>query len=184
MRFLIAWALLIFFVGYGLLPVSLRLLIDEVSKPNTLLIERQVCGCPCAEGVIIKGQLQFSESIKSKYPNLTENENEITLTEFPPFDNLTNYNAMTFDFANNNTFKVSGHVIGVDTILCDPTNCEIVPKFQVSDWTTTTYYPRFWLFDKFIFIAYTSSILLGLPTLTLLTIIKLIRQKRKKKTDL
>ncbi len=183
MKLIIAWIFSILFVIYGLLPVSLTLQNDDLNRPNTLLIERQECGCPCAEGVIIKGQLRFSDDIKNKFPELQEKGNEITLTDFPPFDNLTNYNTMTFDFANNNTFKVSGQVIGIDTILCDPTNCEIVPRFQVSNWTTTTYYPRFWLFGKTLFIAYWSIIVLCLPTLTIMTIIKFIRQIRTRKTD-
>ena len=86
--FLLSWFLLICFIGYGLLPVSINFKKFDFNKPNTLEIRYQVCGCPCPEAVIIKGKLQFSEYIKQEFPDLQEDGKEITLKNFPLFENF------------------------------------------------------------------------------------------------
>ena len=172
MKLLFTWFFVIFAVGYGFLPISMNFRAFDFSKPNTLEIDYQVCGCPCANARIIKGQLQFSENIKQNFPDLQESGNEITLKNIPLFENIT---GTTQDILCNNKFKVIGEVVGVDTILCDPLNCEIVPIFYVSDWKMS-YEPKFWLFNNVIFAIFSFSVLL-LPILIILTIKKLIKRK-------
>ena len=149
-------------LAYGFLPVTIPYYSGNYSNPNTLLISRQECGCPCAEGKIVKGRLHFSDSIKKAFPNLDESVREFTLKNFPPFNKINSGKLETLDFANNNDFKVTGKVIGVDTILCTPSNCEIVPKFEVSSWTLTTYYPRFQKFNYLFRILYFGVLLIGI----------------------
>jgi len=160
------WIISALILGYGLLPVTLPDYSNNFDNPNTLLVGRQECGCPCAEGFIKKGHLKFTENIKKQFPTLSENDKEITLVNFSPYNNINNRN---FDFANSNTFKVIGQVIGVDTILCDPSNCEVVPKFWVSSWKLTSYYPRFWKFNPPISLTYVCLWIIGLPILIINT---------------
>jgi hypothetical protein len=165
-----------FFVGYGLLPVSMTFRTFDFSNPNTLEVSYQVFGCPTANARIVNGELQFSEHIKQKFPNLQESGKEITLIDLPLFENIT---GAEYNILIDNTFKITGQVIGVDTILCDLFSHEIVPKFQVSDWKITSYEPIFWLFQRTFFFVYWFSIILLLPTMAVLTIIKLIKPTRK-----
>ncbi|MCW8897922.1 MAG: hypothetical protein OQJ96_01030 [Flavobacteriales bacterium] len=172
------WIILMFVLLFGLLPVTIPDLSDNFKNPNVLLINRQECGCPCAEGVIKKGKLIISQEILDKYPKLRDNHFEITLTNFSPYNDISNDKPETFDFANFNSFKVTGQVIGVDTILCNPNNYEIVPKFQVTDWKLTRYYPKFLKFSSPIMLLYLGLWCVALPTLTITTIYK---AKRKRK---
>ena len=130
----------------------------------------------CRRGVIKKGRIEFSESIKHLYPKLNENGREITLIDFPPYDEITMEKPQSFDFANGNNFRVTGQVVGVDTILCNPTNCEIVPKFKVESWTLTSYYPRFLKFGISTMLTYFGLWIIALPILTISTF---VRRKRK-----
>jgi hypothetical protein len=177
LKLLLAWILILFFIAYGLLPISMTFTTFDFSEPNTLEIVYQQCGCPCAEALIIKGELQFSECIRQKFPDLQENKKEITLTNLPLFKSIT---AGKYTILTDNTFKVTGQVIGVDTIFCDPSNCEIIPKFQVSKWKTTLYDPRFWLFNDVTFVIYLSSIVLLLPIMTIITIITFKKRSIRK----
>ena len=180
MKLKISWAILIIAIIYGLLPVTIPDKTNNFNKPNVLLIDRQECGCPCAEGIIRRGKLQISQEIKNKFPELDDNQIEITLVDFPPYDDISNDNPQTFDFANYNSFKVTGQVIGVDTILCDPQNCEVVPKFRVTNWALTSYYPRFYNLSIVTTLFYFGMLVTGIPILTFLTVDKW-RQLRKQK---
>jgi hypothetical protein len=183
MKLKYVWIILTLILGYGLLPVTLPDYSDNYSQSNILLIDRQECGCPCAEGVIRKGQLKFSPSIKQLYPTLNENGREITIIDFPPYNDITMEKPETFDFANGNTFKVTGQVVGVDTILCDPTSCEIVPKFKVDSWTLTSYYPRFWKFGIPTMLTYFGLWIIGLPIVSITTFVKWEKKKANKQTQ-
>jgi len=170
------WILLILLLLFGLLPVKIPNLFNDFKKPNVLLIDRQVCGCDCAEGRIKNGTLKISQNIMDKYPELGDKHFEVTLTNFPPFDNLSNDKLETFDFANHNTFKVTGNVIGVDTVLCNPESCEIVPKFQVNEWTLTSYYPKFFRFNTPSILTYFGLWIIALPAITVVSIFKAKRK--------
>ena len=183
MIFRYAWIVLVLVLGYGLLPVTLSDYSNNFNNPNILLIERQECGCPCAEGFIKKGHLKFSDEIKKQFPTLSEVNNQITLIDFQPFDDITNKKSETLSFANENSFKVSGQTIGVDTILCEPTNCEIVPKFKVNDWALTTYYPRFWKFSSPTILIYFGLCLFAFPILTIASFIRWRRQVKLKEAE-
>ena len=159
------WIFLALFLVYGILPLTIPDYSEDYSQANTLLIERQECGCPCAEGVILKGQVGLSDEMKRKYPTLVETGTEITLVDFDPFDNITNEDVTTFDFANGNEFKVVGKVVGVDTILCDPSNCEVVPKFEVKKWSLTSYSPKFLTFSLPLVALYFVLGIIGTPAL-------------------
>ena len=145
MKLLIAWIFLIFFVVYGLLPVSITFRTFDLSEPNTLEIRIHYCTCG-AIAVINKGQLEFSEQIKLRFPDLQESAKEIKFTGVPLFENI--------DLIISNTFWITGQVVGAETASCTMSNCEFIPIFQVSDWRTVSYYPRFWVFNVTMFIAY------------------------------
>ena len=163
MKFKYFWIVFGLILGYGLLPVTLPDLTGNFEKPNTLLVRRQECGCPCAEGVIEKGRLIFSEEVKKDFPQLSERSREITLTNFPPFE-IRNGTPEEFEFANINTFRVTGHTIGIDSIPCSAASFESVPKFEVQSWALASYYPRFLTFPLPITIGYYVAGILTLPT--------------------
>ena len=168
------WIILLSILLYGVLPIKIPNYFDDFAlfeKPNILLVSRQECGCPCAEGVILKGTLEYSEKIKKQFPTLSPNSQEITIVNFSPFDDITNENYQTFDFANNNNFKIDGEVIGVDTILCNPENCEIVPKFRVENWSLNSYYARFWLWDITFILVYFALWVIALPSMLIISFV-------------
>src|SRR5688572_18472174 len=165
MKFKYFWIIFGLVLGSGLLPVTFPEITTNFDNPNVLIIERQECGCPCPEGVIKKGRLNFSNDIREKFPDLSEHSHEITLTNFPPFNGVSNERPETFSFANGNTFKIEGHTVGVDTILCQPEDCELVPRFKVESWALTSYYPRFQTFPVLAGLVYIVSAILGLPSL-------------------
>ena len=160
MLFKTSGAALIAFLGFGLLPVTIPNS-QLPDKENALLINRQECGCPCAEAVIVGGKLNIDSTIIKNYPTIQTTS--MTVVNFPPFENITNDNYATFEFANGNSFRIHGKVIGIDTIYCDPPNCEIVPLFEVDDWTITTYHFKFWQFDKLLLFSYIGAWLFALP---------------------
>lgn len=164
------WTILTLILIYGLFPTKFPDYSNNYEKSNQLLIDRQVCGCPCAEGVIKKGKLAISQKLKDIYPQLNDNQTQITLTNFPPFDNITNERLETFYFANENYFKITGQVIGVDTILCNPEYCELAPKFKVSDWTLIQYYPNYKKLNILMHLAYIGLWIVVFPILTIVTI--------------
>jgi hypothetical protein len=164
LKFKYCWIILGLALGYGLLPVTFPEITTNFENPNVLIIERQECGCPCPEGVIKKGTLIFSNDIREKFPDLSERSHEITLTNFPPFNEISNERPETFSFANGNTFKVEGYTVGADTILCQPGNCELVPRFKVERWGLTSYYARFNTFPIPGVLIYLALGILSLPS--------------------
>jgi hypothetical protein len=163
MKFKALWIIFGVVFCYGLLPVTFPAIWTNFENPNVLIIERQECGCPCPEGVVKKGRLDFSASIRTQFPDLSENSHEITLTNFPPFNDIDNERPETFSFANGNSFKVEGYTVGADTILCRPGNCEFVPRFKVERWRLASYEPRFNTFPIIGVLIYLASGILGLP---------------------
>lgn len=177
MKFKFFWIVFGLVFGYGLLPVTIPDFSADFDNPNTLLIRRQECGCPCAEGVIEKGRLFFSEDVKEEFPGLSERSHEITLTNFPPFE-IRNGAPEEFEFANTNTFRVTGHTVGIDTIVCQPENFESVPKFEVESWALTSYYPRFLTFPILIVIGYYVAGILAAPSLIAFAFIFFTRKRK------
>lgn len=150
MKFVILFSVLISI--YGFLPVSLTAEKIDLTKPNTLVIQHQECGCPCPEASVKKGSLVIPEEIKSKYPNI--HLNEVNLTGRDPFD------PYDFELAQQH-ITVVGEVVGIDTIECDPSGCEIAPVFKVESWSVDTYYPKFWTHGKWFLILFLLSCLLS-----------------------
>ena len=165
MKFKYFWILFGLVLGYGILPVTFPEINTNFESPNVLIIERQECGCPCPEAFILKGTLHFSNEIRAKFPDLSERSHEITVINFPPYNEISNERPETFSFANENTFRILGHTVGVDTVLCQPEDCLLVPRFKVESWALTSYYPRFQTFPILAAMIYMVSAILGLPTL-------------------
>jgi len=135
---------------YGFLPVSISWNKNDYSKPNQLLIHHQECGCPCPQASIKKGELLIPEEIKRKYPGLYLKEiNLAGLDSFEPFESGLSQNDINID----------GRVIGVDTIACSASGCEVVPVFEISFWSVNSYYPRFWIHSKWFVIIFLLSFL-------------------------
>ena len=140
-----------FLIGlYGFLPVSFPWKKPDFSNPNHLLIHHQECGCPCADASIKKGELLVPDEIRRKYQGLYLKE--INLAGRNPFD------PYEFELAHKDIY-IEGKVVGVDTIACDPSGCEIVPVFEVNSWSTDSYYQRFWTHGKWFLIVFLLSCL-------------------------
>jgi len=148
-KFVILFSVLISL--YGFLPVSLAVNRPDLTKPNTLLIHHQECGCPCPDASIKKGILVIPEEIKSRYPNI--HLGEVNLTGSDPFD------PYDFELAQQD-ITVSGEVVGIDTIACDPSGCEVAPVFKVKSWSVDSYYPKFWTHGKSFLVLFLLSCLL------------------------
>lgn len=147
-KFVILFAVLISL--YGFLPVSLTVNKPDLTKPNTLLIHHQECGCPCPDASIKKGNLVIPAEIKNKYPNI--HLTEINLTGRDPFD------PYDIELAQRD-ITVAGEVVGIDTIACDPSGCEVAPVFKVKSWSVDSYYPKFWTHGKWFLILFLLSCL-------------------------
>ena len=170
------WFLLTLILVYGILPVTIPDFTDDYNKSNTILIERQECGCPCPEAVIVKGKLAISSKMRAKYPELGDNYNQINLVNFPPFDDISSDEPHTFDFANYNSFKITGEVVGIDTIFCTPQACEIAPIFKLEKWNLVNYVPKFQNANILVTLAYFGLWILFLPILAIITIVKYFRK--------
>ena len=138
--------------GYGFLPVTFRFGKTALKDSNTLLIRHQECGCPCPNAFVKEGQLIIPDNIQKAYANI--HQREINLTGIDPFEPYEPELAMQ-------DIIVSGKVVGVDTVLCDPSNCEVVPVFKVDKWSAVSYYPRLWTHGKTFLIIFLASTFLS-----------------------
>jgi len=159
--------------GYGFLPVSFRFDKTAINNPNTLLIRHQECGCPCPSAYIKQGQIIIPQDIQNKYSNIDKKEiNIIGRDPFEPYDpELAMKDIM-----------VSGKVIGVDTVLCDQSGCEVVPVFKVGKWSVADYYPRLWTHGRMFLITFFVSVLLS-AVIALIFVVTTIRKVVRRKVQ-
>lgn len=150
LKYLLLLPLLI--CGHGFLPLSFRFDKNAVKNPNTLLIQHQECGCPCPDAYIKEGQLIIPKTIQNSYVNI--DERQINMTGNDPFDPYEPELAMQ-------DIRVSGEIVGVDTVLCDQSGCEVVPVFKVNEWHVDSYYPRLWTYSKTFLIIFLISVFLS-----------------------
>jgi hypothetical protein len=134
---LILLTLSIAFTVYGLLPYRKATNIDT-TKPNQLVIHQQECGCPCPDAGVIEGQMIIPQNIASKYQTL--NTTQLNL-DIKGFNELYNY-----EIGQAKLF-IKGEVVGADTILCEPTSCELAPRFQVNSWALVDTVATAWTFS-------------------------------------
>ena len=167
---LLLLTLSIAFAIYGLLPYRKAKNIDT-TKPNHLVISQQVCGCPCPDASVIKGQLSISPDVVSKYPTLHTTELNMDIKNFNEPYNYELGHAKLF---------IEGEVIGADTILCEPTNCELVPLFRVDSWALVDTVARAWIFPNWIALLFIINLFLFAPILIITEIIKRIRQYKNR----
>jgi hypothetical protein len=99
-----------------------------------------------------EGKLAIPEDILNRYANI--GKKEINITGKNPFDPYEPALAME-------DIMISGKVIGVDTVLCDESNCVDVPVFKVEKWSVGSYYPRHWIHGKLFLITFLISTLLS-----------------------
>ncbi|MEX0811352.1 MAG: hypothetical protein WD048_03980 [Chitinophagales bacterium] len=161
-----AWLIWLLIALYGFTPATINSLWTRPNKTD-LIITGQECGCPCPEARVLKGAIEIPENILDKHPNI--HEYELTLTGNSPFEPY-NYEI------GHSEILIEGKVIGIDTILCSPTDCEVVPKFEVKKWTLTSYSARFWTWNKTTGISYLLGVPLGFSGLLIFTI---VRRKKK-----
>jgi hypothetical protein len=156
------------FAVYGLLPYHKATNIDT-TKPNQLIINQQECGCPCPDARVIKGQLQIPQDIAIQYPTLHTTQLNLDIKDFNEPYNYELGQAKLF---------IKGKVVGADTILCEPTNCELAPRFQVDSWALVDTIARAWTFPSWVGLLFIINLFMFLPTLTITEIVKRIRQRK------
>ena len=168
---LLPWTLSACFVFFGLVPYNKAFNIDT-TKPNQLIVRNQECGCPCPNGVILLGHLKMSDSILSKYQSFDTTQLNIDI------ENLGDaFNAEIMQ----SRFYVKGNVVGADTILCAPTNCELTPHFKVESWALVDTVARAWTFPVWLGILFLFNLFLLFPALTIAEIVRQIRKYKAKK---
>ncbi len=158
----------IFFSVYGLLPYHKATNIDT-TKPNQLVINRQECGCPCPDAEVIKGQLQIPNDIALKYQTLTTTQLNLDIKSFNEPYNYELGHAKLY---------IKGKVIGADTILCEPTNCELAPRFQVDSWALVDNVANAWTFPNWLALLFLINLFLLMPTLIIIEVVNRIRKRK------
>jgi hypothetical protein len=157
------------FVLYGLLPFNKTWNIDT-SQPNQIIIRHQSCGCPCPNAIIVKGQLKIPDSILKKYqPPKSAEINFVTK------DLNEAYGLEVF----STNWLLKGKVVEMDTLLCEPTGCILIPRFEVEAWSLINYVARFWTFAPWLAWLFAINLLVILPILTVIVVIKLIKDRKK-----
>ncbi|MEM6806027.1 MAG: hypothetical protein AAF696_31810 [Bacteroidota bacterium] len=101
-------------------------------KAGDLIITGQACGCPCPQARVLEGALNIHDSILHQNPEIYRTQMNLAgNTPFEPF---------VYEIAVSRLL-VQGEVIGIDTILCTRTGCELAPIFRVDSWETLDYVP-------------------------------------------
>jgi hypothetical protein len=155
---LLYWILSAGFVLFGLMPYNKAYNIDT-TKPNQLIVRNQECGCPCPNGVILTGRIKIADSILSKYQSFDTTQLNLDIENIG-----STYNVEVMQ----SRFFVRGNVVGADTILCDPANCEVTPHFKVESWGLVDSVPRAWIFPVFLVYEFLVNLLFIFPALTVL----------------
>lgn len=158
--------LIICIIIYGLLPISTSIFSNSLSS-STFKVERQECGCPCPNARIIDGAFVIPEEWTNQYPQLKSPTHEINLSFKAKHKSIEN-----FWLINSEVLIVSGNMIGVDTILCNPEFCELTPLVNVNQVKTITYTPQFWTFKSNFLFYYFSFSFFGLVFL----LVNLVKQ--------
>ena len=157
------------FATYGLLPYKKASNIDT-RKPNQLIIDQQECGCPCPDALVVKGELQIPPNLLIVSPALQTSQINLEIDNFNE-----QYN---FDLGHARLF-VSGKVIGADTLMCEPTKCELAPRFKVESWGLVEYVARAWMFPGWALILFIINVVIFIPALVIIEIVKQIRNRER-----
>ena len=156
------------FTVYGLLPYRKATNIDT-TKPNQLVINQQECGCPCPDAGIVKGQFQIPQDITLKYQTLNTTQLNLDIKGFNVPYNHELGQAKLF---------IKGKVIGADTILCEPTNCELAPRFKVDSWALVDNVARAWTFPKWAGLLFLANLFIFMPALLITGIGRRVRKRK------
>jgi len=157
------------FVAYGLLPYNKAKNVDT-TKSNQLIVEQQECGCPCPDAAVLKGNLDIPPDITTKYPSLNLRQINLDISDFNEPYNFETGHAKLF---------ITGKVVGADTILCEPANCEIAPRFQVEKWALVDSVARAWTFPTWMAALFLVNLLFA-PTLTFIEVKERLRSSKRK----
>lgn len=158
------------FAIYGFMPYHKATNID-ITKPNQIIIQQQECGCPCPDAQIIKGQILIPDEISIKYQRIHTSQINLDITGFNEPYNHEIGHAKLF---------ITGNVVGADTILCEPTNCEIAPRFKVERWALVDNVAKAWTFPPWAALAYLINLIVLLPTLAIIEISNSLKYKKKR----
>jgi hypothetical protein len=158
----------IVFAVYGLLPYHKATKIDT-TKPNQLIINQQECGCPCPDAGVVEGQMKIPQDIASKYQTLNTKQLNLDIKGFNEPYNYELGHAKLF---------IKGKVVGADTILCEPTKCELAPRFQVDSWALVDNVATAWTFPIWLAFLYLINLFLLMPTLIIVEIIKRVNKRK------
>lgn len=165
---ILSLTLSIAFAVYGFFPYHMATNIDT-SKPNQLVVEQKECGCSCPDAGIIKGQLQIPQEIASKYHTLDTTQVNLDIKKFnEPYN---------FELGHAKLY-IKGKVIGADTILCDQSSCELVPRFQVDSWALVDTVVTAWTFPVWAGLLFLANIFLFLPALAVTEIVIRLRKRK------
>ena len=168
-----AWLISILFIAFGLSPYHKAKNVDT-SKPNQLIIDLQQCGCPCPDASVIKGQIQIPSEIAIKYTALDTKQINLDIKEFNEPYNYELGHARLF---------ITGKVVGLHTILCEPTNCELAPHFQVDSWGLINSVARAWTFPNWAGFSFLLNLIIIFPALTVFEIMNRIRNRKANNTN-
>lgn len=161
-----AWLIWFLVTFYGFTPATFKTLWTERTDSDLIIIG-QSCGCPCPEARIIGGHISIPEKILNDYPNI--HQDELTLTGNSPYKP---YN-MEIGYSE---ILITGEVIGIDTILCSPSDCELAPKFEVDEWMLTGYSLRLFTWNEIALKSYLFGVPLGFFVLLVLTGVRKLKK--------
>lgn len=124
--FLVLLSLALAFVPYPFSSIGVN------KEEGDLVITGQACGCPCPQARVLEGALNIPDTILHQNPEIYRKQMNLEgNTPFEPF---------FYEIAISRIL-VEGEVVGVDTILCTRTGCELAPIFRIDSWETLDYIP-------------------------------------------
>lgn len=143
-KFLLPCVLLL---AYGLLPYEMKAPWQKIHQED-LIITGQACGCPCPQARVLKGSLDIPQQMRAENPGIyTSQMNLVGKTPFEPF---------LYEIAIGQ-IEITGKIVGVDTVLCSPQNCETAPRFLVESWQLIDYVPQFLTWSQIFQFLYSCS---------------------------
>jgi len=77
------------------------------------------------------------------------------------------------------TLYVTGSLVGIDTVFCDPNNCETVPRFKVDSWALVDSVATLWTLPKWAALLFAVNLFLFFPVLCITGIYRLVKRRRQ-----
>jgi hypothetical protein len=113
--------------------------------------------------------MKMPRDIASKYQTLNTTQLNLDIKNFNEPYNYELGQAKLF---------IKGKVVGADTILCEPANCELTPRFQVDSWALVDTVATAWTFPIWLGLLFLIDLFLLMPTLIIVEILKRVRKRK------